>query len=137
MHSLEARTIGKAFLFLLVAGVVVTYSVFRFFDYTKGPTIAITSPLDGSTVRSGFVNVVGSADRISYITLNGKQIYTDNAGNFNQELALHDGYNALEVQVKDRFGRINTKTIKLVYQEPDHVKNGVALKRESTSTNPT
>jgi hypothetical protein len=133
MKYLNAQTILKTFLFLIVFTIVVGYSAFRFVDYMKGSSITFASPVNGSTVNSPFVDIKGSADRISYISLDGSTISTDKTGNFDQQLLLHPGYNALQVKVTDRFGRVRTKTLKLVYNDASQAPhNGFALNEKKT-----
>lgn len=132
---MQARTIVKALLLFLLFGAVASYGAFRFLDYKEGSSISIVSPLNGSTVNSPLVNIKGSADRISYISLNDQTITTDKAGNFSQELLLHPGYNILSVKVTDRFGRESSKNLTLVYHPDSNDKNGFAL-NETDETNP-
>jgi hypothetical protein len=47
--------------------------------------------------------------------LNDRQIFVDKDGTFNEELLLSPGYNVWTIQAKDKFGRIVTKKIELVF----------------------
>ncbi|MBI2482454.1 MAG: hypothetical protein HYV76_02760 [Candidatus Vogelbacteria bacterium] len=90
------------------------------FAYTRvqaliaGPEIIVTTPKDGETVTETIVTLTGTAKRIALITLNGRQIFTNEAGHFKEELLLAYGYNILELKAQDNFGRITTQTLRLV-----------------------
>lgn len=90
------------------------------FTYTRvealmaGPEIIVTSPRDGEVVNDALITITGTAKRISLITLNGRQIFTDEAGHFKEELLLAYGYNILELKAQDNFGRITDQTLRLV-----------------------
>jgi hypothetical protein len=104
----------RIFEILLVVLLVLGYGFFRVKDLIAGPVIELASPIDGATVSSPLVEVKGKAFRISLISLNNRQIFTDKNGNFREPLLLADGYNQIEIKAKDKFGRTITKTIRLV-----------------------
>ncbi len=90
------------------------------FTYTRvqaliaGPEIIVSTPKDGETITEALVIVTGTARRIALITLDGRQIFTDETGHFKEELLLAYGYNILELKAQDNFGRITTQTLHLV-----------------------
>lgn len=92
------------------------YSYFQTRELIKGPRISISEPLSGSVVHSPLVGVEGIAKNISHIALNDRDIFVDEEGNFKEKLLVSYGYNIIEVQVKDRFGRESVKTIEVVYR---------------------
>lgn len=88
-------------IFLLIAG----YGVYQAQDFWTGPVISITSPRDGHTTDQFLIELTGQADRVSYLHLNGRQIFTDRNGYFEEELLLTNGYNIITVAGEDAFGR--------------------------------
>jgi hypothetical protein len=58
------------------------------------------------------LKLAGHVERIAYLSLNGRQIYTDTNGYFDEELLLTDGYNIITVAGRDAFDR----------QTEDHVR---------------
>ncbi|MFA5023049.1 MAG: hypothetical protein WC385_03445 [Candidatus Paceibacterota bacterium] len=109
----DYRCLIKPFLVILVVVLIVGYSGLKLKDLLIGPQIIISSPSDGSTISKNMVNVKGKAERISQLYLNGKKIFTDEAGNFNEPYLLASGYNLLEIIAHDQFGRQITKKLQL------------------------
>ena len=107
------RCLVKPFLIGLVIFLIVGYSGLKLKDLLTGPQITIISPSDGVTIKKSLVNVKGRAERISQIYLNGKKIFTDEQGNFNEPYLLASGYNLLEIIARDQFGRQITKKLQL------------------------
>ena len=103
----------KPLLIGLIAFLIISYSGLKLKDLLTGPQIIITSPSDGATIKKDLVNVKGKAERISQIYLNGKKIFTDEKGNFNEPYLLASGYNLVEIMARDQFGRKITKKLQL------------------------
>lgn len=79
-----------------------------------GPQVTIISPLNGSSSSSPLTEIVGIAKNISKITLNDRQIFIDDNGNFSERLLLSDGYNILKIDAQDKFGKKTEKKIEIV-----------------------
>ncbi len=92
------------------------YGAFRAQNLVRGPDIGITSPQNGGTTTESLVQVEGFARNISFITLNGEKIFTDEQGIFKQKLLLSRGYNIMTLEAKDRFGRTAQKTLQITYK---------------------
>lgn len=88
-------------------------------EYLRGPVITITEPENGTSVAVPLITVAGRAENAAFLTLNGRQIFTDEQGNFREKLLLEEGYNILAINAKDRFGRAVRETLQLVYK-PQH-----------------
>ncbi len=95
---------------ILIAG----YVLYQARAIISGPQVSLTSPQSGSVVHSPLVSIEGSAKNISFISLNDRQIFVNSDGAFNEELLLAPGYNAWELEAKDKFGRTVSKKIELV-----------------------
>lgn len=89
----------------LVLLAVVGYGAFESRRLIQGPTITITSPLDGSATSSTAVTISGVAENISFLTINDQPAYTDQEGHFSLVLSPPRGYAIFTVAAKDRFGR--------------------------------
>ena len=98
---------------LLLAALL--YGLFEARRFLTGPVLTIDTPLPGSRVAS-VVTVRGVAQNISFITLNGRQIYVDDAGVFKETLTPAKGYTVLTVEVRDRFGRTDRKELPVVIE---------------------
>ncbi len=107
------RCLIKPLLISLAIILIVGYSGLKLKDLLTGPRIIVSSPSDGQTIKKNLVNVRGKAERISQLYLNGKKIFTDEQGNFNEPYLLANGYNLLEIIANDQFGRQITEKLQL------------------------
>ncbi|MDB5204844.1 MAG: seg [Candidatus Taylorbacteria bacterium] len=105
------RTIAIIIFFLLF----VLYAGFETLKLFLGPSLVIDNPKDLSTVTDPSVTVSGKVKRVSYITLNDRQIFADTEGHFEDKLLLLPGYNIIEIAVRDRFNKEVDKTLKIWY----------------------
>lgn len=115
--NLKEKISAKAIVVFLIVFVILTYSCFKFKNLVSGPEITLFSPSDGSSLKNELVNIKGRADRITQIYLNGRKIFTDQDGNFEEPLLLSNGYNFFEFKAKDKFGREIVKKLQLVYEQ--------------------
>jgi hypothetical protein len=96
----------------LVAAVVY-YAFFQSRALINGPSIMFTEPQNGTALEESVVTVTGKVERIAFLTLNGRQIFVDGGGVFEEKLILLPGHNIIEVQAVDRFGRTAVETLHL------------------------
>ncbi len=105
------------------------YGYLQFREYLRGPLILLMEPENGALFASPLITVAGRAENAAFLTLNGKQIFTDEQGDFREKLLLQEGYNILAIDAKDRFGRTARRTLELVYK-PEHDTNDTNLTNE-------
>lgn len=107
---------------VIIASVIVGYAIFQFQDLLSGPTITITSPQNGQTLESPLVEISGTARRVAFISLNGRQIFTNPQGEFREQLVLSTGYNIITVSAEDKFNRTTEKQLELLLStSTDHL----------------
>ncbi|HYC83482.1 MAG TPA: hypothetical protein VEB60_03000 [Candidatus Paceibacterota bacterium] len=110
---------GFKLIFIIVVFTgVASYALFRAYNLIAGPSLEIQEPISGSTVTDPLITIKGTAKRIAKLSLNNRQIFTDEEGRFDETLLLAEGYTILTVRTEDRFGRKVRKTIELIYQPP-------------------
>ena len=100
-------------LVVLVALVVLSYGFFEARKLVEGPRITINLPADGSATSSTLVTIVGTAENVSFLTINDKPAFTDPQGNFTQVLSPPAGYTVFTVAALDRFGRRASKQVRI------------------------
>jgi hypothetical protein len=93
----------------------VLYAGFETIKLFLGPSLIIDNPKDLESISEPLINVSGTVKRVSYISINDRQIFADTAGKFNDKLLLLPGYNIIKIEVKDRFGKVLKKEIRLWY----------------------
>ncbi len=93
---------------------VAGYTIFQARFLIIGPRIVFANePAVAQEHR--VVTLEGAAENIVKLTLNGRQIYTNTAGHFNEALVLENGYTIATLEAHDRYGRIQTYTKEFVY----------------------
>lgn len=90
------------------------YGLYKSKGLITGPKITIESPANGSALNSNNAEIVGKASNVAAVFLNGNQIYTNEKGEFKEGLLLAGGYNIIEINAKDKFGR-ETKEVREIF----------------------
>lgn len=106
------KIVGIIFIVITIFG----YASFQAKDIILGPIIEIHSPQNGMSVEESLVEIKGKVKNISYISMNGNQIFTDDNGIFSEKLLLSYGYNIITIKVQDRFDREVEKKLELIYK---------------------
>ncbi len=101
----------KKILLIAAAVLIVGYGLFEARRLLEGPRISIDFPRDGSATSSAAVLVGGTAENISFLTINDKPAYTDETGHFEHLFAPAPGYTVITVAATDRFGRRASKSV--------------------------
>ncbi len=104
---------GVAAIVLLI---ILGYAYSRTESFIRGPHITIASPQDGQVISDSFFFIEGTIQRAGHITLNGRQIYTNEMGELREAVSLAEGLNIFEIVATDRFGRTIKKVLEVVYK---------------------
>lgn len=103
----------RVWIIIIVAIALLGYASFQAKNFVKGPTISVDYPKNGETVSETLLIVTGTAKNLSFITLNGNKIFTDEAGVFKEKILLSPGYNIVTIWAQDRFGRTTEKQLQI------------------------
>ena len=111
---IRIASIAVLFLFIII------YAFFRSKDLIFGVkirSVAINSTpiVDGSTFTDPIIVITGNAKNAVELTLDGRIISLDQAGNFNETISLLSGYNVLDIYAHDKFGHSDEKIYKLMH----------------------
>jgi hypothetical protein len=90
---------------VLICAVIIGYISWRSLPYAQGPRIDVFEPVDGSAVAGPTIDVVGQAERVVSLTLNGSPISVNEQGSFKETLIVFPGVNTLTLRAADQFGR--------------------------------
>jgi hypothetical protein len=112
-HHDFARRFYKGALFG-AALLILLYGLFEGRRLLLGPQITITAPHSGEATSSAAVTIAGTASNISFLTINDKPAFTDEAGHFTLTLSPPLGYTVFTVVGVDRFGRTTKKQVSLM-----------------------
>lgn len=134
-------TSSKTLFTILISGflavVVIGYAIFSARHIITGPIINVSSPKDGEVLSDNFADIRGVSENLNYISLNDRQIFIDDNGNFREKLLLYPGLNILKFYGKDKFGREITKNIRVIGSESTSTeKIGVATSTITASSSP-
>lgn len=124
----SSRIYLKIGIIVLVAIIIISYSLFQAKKILTGAQIIIESPKNGETISSSSVNIKGKIKNATNITLNGRKIFIDENENINEEIFLLPGYNAIKIETEDRFNNKTTKILELI--KPATQKVDSAPKKE-------
>lgn len=117
LRSISFSTFIRLFGGIVLLVSIIWYVQFQARNILEGPSIALTSEyIPVQHERS--VDLTGNAHNIVKLTLNGREIHTDESGAFTQTLVLPNGYTIMELTAQDRFGRTTSLVRKYVYVPP-------------------
>ena len=112
LKRMIARGLGGLFVLTIVL-----YTLFQSRALIEGPQISLITPLQGQTSTSSLILIKGSALHAKELTLDGRAIFIDLAGNFSEQLLLAPGYNIIELTATDVEGRKQKKQVELYYEK--------------------
>jgi hypothetical protein len=118
-----------SYLYLLKLGgvfciltLILSYVLFQARFLLTGPEITlIDEPKTEHHTRT--VVLQGTAHNITHLWLNDRPIYTDERGNFKEELILENSYTIATLRAKDRFDRENKIVRSFVYTPASVIRN--------------
>ena len=106
--------IAGLFVFFIL---IIVYAFFRSHDLIFGVKIKNVNITDGAKVANSVLNITGNAKNAIKLTLNGREISIDEKGGFSETIALLSGYNIINIKAEDKFGYINEKNYKLIFEQ--------------------
>lgn len=112
----NSKKVFESALIALSAIIIFGYAFYQARNIISGPIIKIQNPKNGETLERSLVNIEGTAENISHISMNDRQIFTNEQGEFSEKLLLSYGYNIITIRVKDRFGRQTEEILELIYK---------------------
>ncbi len=111
---MTTRLSSRHWLFIILGIIFTAYCLFQARFLILGPQVWIDSPRDGEVVGSSVVTLEGRARNAAWISLNDRQIYSDEDGHWSEKLIVASGLSIMTVNVRDRFGREETKSVRII-----------------------
>ncbi len=96
----------------LIAALLIILAGYGFLEARPlliGPSLAIATPKNDSSLPGGVLSVEGHAARTVALTFDGTPLIPDQNGSFSTSLILPKGGDILTFTATDRFGRSVTK----------------------------
>ncbi len=99
----------RATMILMIVGICIVFGyLWHQLSYLiYPPNLEITQPASDITVSSKIIELSGNTDPDVNLTINGKEVYVNQEGEFKSEISLDSGLNILRIKVKDKFGNTN------------------------------
>jgi hypothetical protein len=96
---------------------ITLFSIIMIFGYEKMSFIfkgvKIEATLEQKTDSSLSI-IKGNANKATYITLNGREIFIDKDGNFSESIAMLPGFSVITLNAHDKFGKTAEKKFEVV-----------------------
>lgn len=112
----NAVIIRKSLLIFLFV-IIIFYSIFQAQKIIKGPSIEIYNPKNGTTYSQTLIEVEGLVKNVAYLKMNGRAIFTDKNGYFNEKFLLSPGYNVIKLEAEDKFKKYTEKILEITLKE--------------------
>jgi hypothetical protein len=116
MSRRETKFYLKAITIVLFLICLFGYGIFEVWKYATGPQILVSSPKNGVSVSESLITITGHGQNTKEITLNDRPIVVDESGRFSEKILLSYGYNILDLEAKDRFGKTTEQKLQIVYK---------------------
>lgn len=101
-------------LLIILFILLIAYSLYQARALLVGPQIWVENPKDGHRVEDPLVIVEGQSKNIAWISLNDRQIFTDEEGKWSEKLLVSPGLSIMTVKARDRFGREIKKSVQVI-----------------------
>ncbi len=108
----KQTVIGSSLVGILILASII-YGYIQSRNLIHGPSITIISPVNGSNLDNQVVTISGKTKNIAVMSLNDRQIFPDESGNFAETLVLPSGYTIMSIKAEDKFGKKTEQTISL------------------------
>ena len=99
-----------------LCGLILAYAAFQARHIIDGPLITLTDE-PSHLQSSSTISLEGTAENITELSLNGRTIYTDDRGYFEETIVLQRGYTIVTLHARDRYGREHSVTRTYVRHE--------------------
>ncbi len=107
----------KRFLAITSIVLLIGYAIFNAKHLITGPSIEIFNPTTEELETSKNIFAVkGRALNVTMLKLNDRQISIDTEGFFEEKLLLSEGFNIINIEARDRFGKKTLKSRQIYYK---------------------
>lgn len=98
---------------VFLVGATLGYVYYQARALIAGPIIVVETPKNFASIEGPLLEIRGTAENISFLTLNDRQIFVDEEGVFLEYLVPPKGYSIIKIEAKDKFGRIRIETLEI------------------------
>lgn len=116
--------------FMILFLIIGVFSYMKTDFLRKGVQITDATINIDQTSTSSITRVSGNAKNAIYLSLNGREIFIDKDGTFNEPISLLSGLSIVTIDAQDKFGKTAEKKFEIIYNK--NMKT-VALKTPSSA----
>ena len=116
-HFLVTPKILRNTLVALVAVICLVYLGFKVEAIVKPPVLIVDSPTDNYLTKEKSINIIGTTQAETLVTVNGQKVLVNETGKFSEMLGLNPGLNIITVVAKKNHSRENSIQLRVVMQE--------------------
>lgn len=126
----------KWFAWFAFAGIIILYAFYGSHALRMGPVIILETPENGETFTSPLIHVRGTATQAKELVLDGRGIFIDLKGRFDEQLLLLPGYNIIELTAKDAGGHSTRKLLEVTFlgNSPEVPPNSSSTQSAASTT---
>src|SRR4030043_652535 len=87
------------------------------------PRLVVTEPMGDTSVEGNSIPISGFTDQDAKLTINDQPVMVKDSGEFQENLLLQEGVNAINISSGNRFGKaaVRTLNVKSSYEKPEMV----------------
>lgn len=113
--TITPRILITISIILFVLGIF-TYIGIQIYKFQSPPKLAITEPLNDSTVTENMINIKGTVSQEATLDINGELVNSNN-GKFEHTIQLNEGINIINVKARKNSNNVleTTEVIKVTY----------------------
>lgn len=126
----EGKVVKVALVLFFI--LVLFYALYEAHGILFGPTISVSGR--AMIVDQPYIEIKGTADRISSLSMNGNDVPVTENGAFDEPYVLSPGYNKIVLEAKDKYGKTTSRTIEIVYDASSTAQSASAGAVSSTSS---
>jgi uncharacterized protein YfaP (DUF2135 family) len=114
---LSIRFYIRLILVVLAVTVIVGYTLLEARSLFERNNLVIENPANGAILEREMTNIEGRARNVASISVNGLPVFVDEDGYFAVPYLAAPGYNIVQVALRDKFGRVEKKTVQFIYKK--------------------
>jgi cytoskeletal protein RodZ len=93
------------------AALIIGYIALQYKSFILGPELVVTSPQNGSEIRSSIVEIRGKTDPYATVLIDNDDTYVSIDGTFKKSIYVFSGEKKISVVAKNRFGKMSQQTV--------------------------
>ena len=103
----------------LISVVILGYIGYQFFVFSSPPSLTITYPPDGITVKNNSIAIEGEVKNNGELFINDQNLPIESNGKFRTIVSLQNGVNVIKISAKNKLGKEKILSRKVLAEIPE------------------